>query len=112
VLAGGTVSMPDVSPSPPLGSGMQVEHDLSAIDLPDGWALLLFTDGLIEGRAAPEAVERYGLDRLLAGLATIPPGALLEYGTLDRLLDEVTRANGGELADDMAVLAVTTAAPR
>ena len=43
----------------------------TAIELPERWGLLFYTDGLIEGRCAPDSTERYGVERLAARLAGV-----------------------------------------
>jgi serine phosphatase RsbU (regulator of sigma subunit) len=70
------------------------------VPLPPGWQLACYTDGLIEGRV-PDDTDRLGVERLceiLRGLLQRSPA------WLDPLIAEVTKLNGGELDDDMAVL--------
>jgi serine phosphatase RsbU (regulator of sigma subunit) len=77
------------------------------VPLPPGWTLMLYTDGLVEGRVVGDT-ERLGSERLIAlieGMAGHDPDwprrqALL----LDTLIARVEELNGGELDDDMAVL--------
>ncbi|MEU7479633.1 SpoIIE family protein phosphatase [Lentzea sp. NPDC042327] len=71
------------------------------VPLPPGWSLMCFTDGLIEGRV-PDDTDRLGVERLCEIMQDE-----LRRGTaswLDPVIAEVTRLNGGELDDDMAVL--------
>jgi PAS domain S-box-containing protein len=77
------------------------------LEVGGAWTLLCYTDGLVEGRAAPGAVERYGIDALVAAAA-----GLLGHGAgidelVDGLLDVAHKANGGELSDDVAILCVS-----
>jgi serine phosphatase RsbU (regulator of sigma subunit) len=70
------------------------------------WGLLLFTDGLFEGRADPATSERWGVDGLTGHLR-----ALLEAGTshddiVATLVAEAERRNGGPLTDDVAAVLV------
>ncbi|MEL0000733.1 MAG: SpoIIE family protein phosphatase, partial [Acidimicrobiaceae bacterium] len=67
--------------------------------LPDGDALLFFTDGLVERRREPLTD---GLDRLCAALA-------LATGSLDDIVDSVTASRSAE--DDTAVVAVRRRPP-
>lgn len=72
--------------------------------------LMLYTDGLIEGFADPGTRSRLGD----AGLRDVLRG-LLDSGLdgaplLDALMGEVTRRNGGELTDDVAVLMLSWSA--
>ncbi|WP_151774280.1 response regulator [Streptomyces abyssomicinicus] len=72
--------------------------------LGDAWSLMLYTDGLIEGRDGNGQGERLGEDgmadlvrhHLAAGLSGEP--------LLRETLAEVRSLNGGELTDDVAVL--------
>ena len=81
------------------GQRWQEEH----LPLPPGASLVLFTDGLFEGRTGPGS-ERLGEDGLLAAareLATLPPAAFA-----DRLIDRAETAASpyGGLTDDVAVV--------
>ncbi len=71
------------------------------VPLPPGWSLVCFTDGLIEGRV-PDDTDRLGVERL----CDIVHRQLQQDTSswLDPVIAEVTRLNGGELDDDMAVL--------
>lgn len=76
------------------------------VDLAADWGLLLFTDGLFEGRADPATSERWGVDGLTGHLR-----ALLEAGTshddiVATLVAEAERRNGGPLTDDVAAVLV------
>jgi serine phosphatase RsbU (regulator of sigma subunit) len=71
---------------------------------PGDWALFLYTDGLIEGRAGDERLDVAGLVRLveraLAGRVPLPELPAFLVGEAEKL-------NGGPLADDVAVLLLT-----
>jgi serine phosphatase RsbU (regulator of sigma subunit) len=79
--------------------------------LGEGTRLLLFTDGLIEGRAAPGSSERVGLEGLIALLEDLARRHAMGDGhdtaLLDGLLTEVVRRNGGPLSDDVALCLVS-----
>ena len=79
-----------------------------AADFPlePGWALLLYTDGLVEGFAAPDARERFGVERLAPLLHGAGAATCLDARALDDLLDRVQAANGKPFSDDVAVLLV------
>jgi serine phosphatase RsbU (regulator of sigma subunit) len=73
----------------------------------EDWALLMYTDGLIEGWAGDVHGDRLGVDGLcevLAGRdrAATPPVDLPRW-----LVSRVEERNGGPLADDVAVLLLT-----
>jgi serine phosphatase RsbU (regulator of sigma subunit) len=94
------------SPAPPLGVMPDAEWLPSDVELPDAWTLVLYTDGLVEGRAAPGASERYGPERLrawFAGRGTM----VIDSATLQALVVALEEANGGTLPDDVAVLVLT-----
>lgn len=72
---------------------------------PAGWSLLLYTDGLIEGRTAGQdrRLEVDGLCRLLGS----PDGRRVPRADLAAwLVERAEQANGGPLADDVAMLVV------
>jgi len=80
------------------------------LDLPSDWGLLLSTDGLIEGRAGPDAPGRLAMEGLIALLGA--PGtdtrwAMDPDGFVAGLIDEVMRRNGGVPLDDVAALLLT-----
>lgn len=88
-----------IRPAVPLGL---LDHHVDAVPvttpLPQGWKLLLMTDGLYEGRAGDGRLGEDGLlDLLRANPATAP-------GFLDDLVADVQRLNGGDLDDDLAIL--------
>ncbi len=70
------------------------------VQLPPGWSLACYTDGLIEGRV-PEDTDRLGVERLCEIL-----DRHLRNGPdwMDSVIAEVTELNGGPLDDDVAIL--------
>ncbi len=96
-----------LEPGPPLGASSGLRWKEASRPLPSGSRLLFYTDGLVEGRAEPDSAERFGLARVSEWLARpenrdVPAAALL-----DRLLDDVRRAHGDELDDDVALMLVS-----
>ncbi|MGH3751850.1 MAG: PP2C family protein-serine/threonine phosphatase [Pseudonocardiaceae bacterium] len=86
---------------PPLGLVPAASWKGNELPLDAGWALLLYTDGLNEGRGMRpgELLWEEGLLELLAaerdtGLAELPA----------RLVEHAVRINGSPLADDVAIL--------
>ncbi|MCS7481101.1 PP2C family protein-serine/threonine phosphatase [Umezawaea endophytica] len=77
------------------------------VPLPPNWTLMLYTDGLVEGRVVGDT-ERLGSERLISlieGLAgNDPDWPRRQPWLLDTLIARVEDLNGGELDDDMAVL--------
>jgi serine phosphatase RsbU (regulator of sigma subunit) len=101
--------------SPPLGLG-RVEHWPGTQFALDGsWSVLLYTDGLIEGRIG-KGSERLGSEGLMDLIrATLRAGGNGETGTagaladdvlLDRVIEHVRALNGRDLDDDLAILAL------
>jgi serine phosphatase RsbU (regulator of sigma subunit) len=109
LLAGGEArELPGPPSHPPLGIGAPPSSwGGIPIALPARWELLLYTDGLIEGKVG-EGDERLGSDRLVdlvRGRAHVSAGPA-ESGPqlIERLIATARRLNGGDLTDDVAVL--------
>lgn len=110
VLIHGTSVLPlsDECGGPPIGLGLGGwEH--RSLELPPGWALLLYTDGIIEGHAGPgparlgetglhEMIAKY-IEQRLAWREQ--PEAMLED-----LVAQAHRLNGKALTDDVAMILV------
>ncbi|MFD6163925.1 PP2C family protein-serine/threonine phosphatase [Oerskovia sp. NPDC060287] len=103
----------------PVGGGWSAEH----VELEAPWALMLYTDGLIEATlaedpavpgtgfvpGAPGRRERLGVAGLLAAVDTeITHGG---EGLVERVFRRVRDLHGGPLADDAAVLVVGWGGP-
>lgn len=80
------------------------------VDLSADWGLLLFTDGLFEGRATPGGKARFGVDELARQLRTLVSAGVARTDVAATLFAEAERCNGGPLTDDVAVLLVGSAA--
>jgi len=87
----------------PLGVLDDGSWPATTVNLEPGWALLLYTDGLVEGRTA--GGERcWSLDGLVDGIRHAAEwhgdlGVLADY-----LIESALTANGGPLDDDLALL--------
>jgi serine phosphatase RsbU (regulator of sigma subunit) len=96
-------------PAPPLGVIADVAFGAGTVELGSGAALLAYTDGLVEGRAAPGSAERLGAGPILE-LA----GAMYREGAdgdaLLAALVELAAGSGGEPPDD-DVAALLVAGP-
>ncbi len=94
-------------PGPPLGL-FDVDWPGIPFSLGPNWSLMLYTDGLIEGRGGSgrEIVGCDGLVELIAesGWEADLPG--YPESLPDTLVKQVERLNGQALADDIAVLVV------
>jgi len=97
--------------SPPPGLNDAESWASRPVELGDRWSLLLYTDGLIEGRIA-KGPYRLGTDGLIElvrdGLVALSyeVGGGRDDALLDRLIDQVRDLNSGELDDDIAILAL------
>jgi hypothetical protein len=93
------------SVAPPVGLPLGIQPDASwaavEIGLEPGWAMLLHTDGLIEGRGADpdELLWTEGLIDVLAAEQDSDLDRLPE-----RLVERAEQLNGGALVDDVAIL--------
>ena len=99
---------------PALDQGCSPAVPVSEVALGDSWTLLMYTDGLIEGRvgAGPERLGSDGLTEIIekylhamrsAGEQERKPR---DERLLNALVDRVRDLNGGDLDDDLAVLAL------
>lgn len=98
---------------PPLGILPDADWSGGEVHLGPDWTVLLYTDGLVEGRAGigPARLNSEGLIGLIeefrrGGPRGGAPGAWPADRLLDWLIDEVHARNGGPVDDDLAVLAV------
>jgi serine phosphatase RsbU (regulator of sigma subunit) len=96
---------------PPLGFNASGEWPGRDVALGEHWSLLLYTDGLIEGRISrgPYRLGTEGLIGLLRvalGAAPLDPGQAADDALLGRLIDQVRDLNSGDLNDDLAILAL------
>jgi serine phosphatase RsbU (regulator of sigma subunit) len=81
------------------------------VEFGDRWSLLLYTDGLIEGRtgSGPDRLGTEGLMGLLRDALGAPPydpARVCDNALLNKLIDQVRELNGSELNDDIAILAL------
>jgi serine phosphatase RsbU (regulator of sigma subunit) len=79
------------------------------VELGADWALMLYTDGLIEGRIGA-GTRRLGQEGLIDMIGDHhQQGGLRDARLIDTAMSEVEDLNGGALADDVAVLLLTKA---
>jgi serine phosphatase RsbU (regulator of sigma subunit) len=97
---------------PPPGIAHSEDWPSSEVVLGDSWSMIIFTDGLIEGRigTGPERLGSDGLTEIIEKYlhATRPAGQWerrpRDEELLGRVVDHVRELNGGDLDDDLAVL--------
>jgi serine phosphatase RsbU (regulator of sigma subunit) len=106
VISRGVVAELPTRPAAPLGLSEVRDWPGIPIRLDGSWSILLYTDGLIEGRIG-KGSERLGSEGLMDLIRDAlggpdQPGDEL----LDQVIDRVRELNGGDLDDDLAVLAL------
>jgi serine phosphatase RsbU (regulator of sigma subunit) len=115
----GVRELPTLS-SPPLGLSDVRDWLGTQVRLEGSWSILLYTDGLIEGRIG-RGSERLGSEGLMDLIRDIqrqgpfPGNADSQRPTddqlLDQVIDRVRQLNGKELDDDLAILALGFSSP-
>ena len=106
LVASGAVRECDVPPCPAIGIMGFAEWHSHEVSLPDApWTLVLYTDGLVEGRSAPDGRRPLGPGRLLEMLAARTPP--ITDADADTILAQIEQANGGPLPDDVVFLAAS-----
>ncbi len=105
VSTGGTLQLlTEHVGGPPLGIGLPPRWELHEVELGERWTLLLYSDGIYEGKVVSRGT-RLGIEGLLELLAADSPEAIWD-SVPNRLLDQVEALNDGPLEDDVALLAV------
>jgi serine phosphatase RsbU (regulator of sigma subunit) len=108
LIADGEISM--LSQPHAGGAGIGIERNgwrAEPLALPDAWAMLLYTDGIIDARvgASSQRLGEEGLQRLLAEqMARLPDWRERPRELLEALVEEAERLNGQALSDDVAML--------
>lgn len=85
----------------PLGITAEARWEAEEVELGPEWALLVYTDGLVEGRVEGTS-DRWGVGGLTEALAANPlddPNAFV-----DSLLSKAEALHGADLPDDVALL--------
>jgi serine phosphatase RsbU (regulator of sigma subunit) len=107
---GGVAEFP-TRPAAPLGLSEARDWPGIPIRLDGSWSILLYTDGLIEGRIGKgsERLGSEGLMDLIRDALRGPDQSAEEL--LDQVIDRVRELNGGDLDDDLAALALGFSSP-
>jgi serine phosphatase RsbU (regulator of sigma subunit) len=98
-------------PSLPPGLNDPGDWPEREVELGDRWSLMLYTDGLIEGRIG-QGPDRLGTDGLMGlvrdalGAPPFDPARISDDALLNKLIDQVRDLNGSDLNDDIAILAL------
>jgi serine phosphatase RsbU (regulator of sigma subunit) len=104
LVSGDDVRTMDAFPAdPPLGVVEDATWQAREHALPERWSLLLYTDGLVEGRTGegPERLGDAGLTAMVRGALGDDPAALVAA-----LVERAEELNGGPLLDDVAAFVV------
>ena len=108
LVAAGGIEEYVLATDPAIGITDDSEWTVHDVELPAApWSLVFYTDGLVEGRAAPDGPRPFGTARLHELPAA--PGPPLGEGDVDAVLAAVAAANGGPMSDDIVVVAVSPA---
>ncbi|WP_328675522.1 fused response regulator/phosphatase [Streptomyces sp. NBC_00322] len=89
---------------PALGLLSRARWPRRQVELGAAWSLMMYTDGLIEGRQGPGEKQRLGQDGMLEMINRQLAAGLEGEALLESAVAEVRELNGGELTDDVAVL--------
>ncbi len=101
----------------PPGIVHSVDWPTGDVELDESWSVLLYTDGLIEGKAGsgPERLGSDGLIKLIEkARAQTPVGSepeLPDELLIDSVIERARELNGGDLDDDLAVMMISCSAP-
>ena len=102
LIADGRVDAFEPQPvEPPLGVVEDMSWAARRYELPERWSLLLYTDGLIEGRTGV-GPGRLGGEGLAAMVRGVEPGP----GLVAALVERAEELNGGPMLDDVAAFLV------
>ncbi|MBE8518876.1 SpoIIE family protein phosphatase [Amycolatopsis sp. H6(2020)] len=87
----------------PLGVVEGAKWDALEVPLEPGWSLMLYTDGVFEGRVGAGS-ERLGHERMAALVLDIKrETGIHDHALLDELIARAERLNSGPLDDDVAL---------
>jgi hypothetical protein len=107
LFAAGRVEECHVASNPAIGVYEPESWESHPIALPSvPWTIVLYTEGLVEGRSWPGGPRPFGVERLLGLFALHSPP--LDERDVDAILAAIQDANGGPLADDMVLLAASS----
>jgi serine phosphatase RsbU (regulator of sigma subunit) len=92
-------------PHPPLGTFAGGQGQQLTMDLPPGWSLFFYTDGLVEARLTPSEGERFGEERLQKALQAFGC-SFHDEDDLRRLMLAASDNGDVTVQDDVTVLVV------
>ncbi|MCS0638777.1 serine/threonine-protein phosphatase [Streptomyces sp. LP05-1] len=89
---------------PALGLLPRARWPRRQVELGGTWSLMMYTDGLIEGRSAGPGSPRLGQDGMVDLINDLLARGLNGEDLLEAAMARAREFNGGELTDDVAVL--------
>ncbi|EST25346.1 PP2C family protein-serine/threonine phosphatase [Streptomyces niveus] len=89
---------------PALGLLPRARWPRREVQLGEAWSLMMYTDGLIEGRVGAGTKQRLGQDGMVEMITGLLARGLSGEELLETAVAQVRELNGGELTDDVAVL--------
>ncbi|MFD7118679.1 PP2C family protein-serine/threonine phosphatase [Streptomyces sp. NPDC059922] len=89
---------------PALGLLPRARWPRRQVELGGSWSLMMYTDGLIEGRIGPGAKQRLGQEGMVEVINSQLADGLSGDDLLEAAVARARELNGGELTDDVAVL--------
>ncbi|HEX3509482.1 MAG TPA: fused response regulator/phosphatase [Solirubrobacteraceae bacterium] len=108
ICDGRVTRLPRAGGDPPIGLGID-EWRVERVELPDGWTILLYTDGIIEGRTGEGShrLGEEGLHRMLEErLQSVTDLREHAQDVIGGLVTRAEQLNGGALIDDVAMMLV------
>jgi serine phosphatase RsbU (regulator of sigma subunit) len=103
----GVQEMPAEARGPVLGVFDEAKWPMNDVELGDRWTLVIFTDGIVEGRVSDGAVRLGSTGLAQLALRSTSEAADLE-ALSDLLINGAEAANGAPLSDDVALLLLST----
>ncbi|MER6520583.1 PP2C family protein-serine/threonine phosphatase [Streptomyces sp. NPDC054949] len=100
--------LPYENSGPALGLLPKARWPRRQVELGGTWSLMLYTDGLIEGKIG-QGKERLGQDGMIEMINRHLDQGLSGESLLEASVTEARRLNGGELTDDVAVVLLSRA---
>jgi serine phosphatase RsbU (regulator of sigma subunit) len=97
---------------PALGLLPRARWPRRQVELGGSWSLMMYTDGLIEGRKGPQTKQRLGQEGMVAMIDRQLAAGLEGEALLEAAVGEVRELNGGDLTDDVAVLLLSRTSTR
>ncbi|MEU3184635.1 SpoIIE family protein phosphatase [Streptomyces sp. NPDC006923] len=94
----------DEEGGPALGLLPRARWPRHQVELGGSWSLMMYTDGMIEGRVGPGSSQRLGQEGMVEMINQQLARGLAGDDLLEAAVTQVRELNGGELTDDVAVL--------